>query len=60
MASCRLGNNLAGQYKRALGMGMLIGIGNFSGAIASNLYLAKDAPRYVFGRAYIFPYQSSR
>ena len=41
-------------------MGMLVGIGNFSGAIASNLYLAKDAPRYVFGRAYISAYQSIR
>ena len=27
----RLGNNLAGQYKRAVGMALHIGIGNFSG-----------------------------
>ena len=39
-------------------MGILIGIGNFSGAIASNLYLAKDAPHYVFGRAYLSAFQS--
>lgn len=26
-----------------------IGIGNFSGAIASNIYRAKDAPHYVLG-----------
>lgn len=49
----RLGNNLAGQYKRALGMGIQIGIGNFAGAIASNIYLSQDAPRYILGRMYI-------
>ncbi|TFY51077.1 hypothetical protein EVJ58_g10754 [Rhodofomes roseus] len=46
-----LGNNLAGQYKRAAGMGIQIGIGNFAGAIASNIYLSQDAPRYILGHA---------
>ncbi|KZT63322.1 hypothetical protein DAEQUDRAFT_680573, partial [Daedalea quercina L-15889] len=46
-----LGNNLAGQYKCAIGMGMQIGIGNFAGAIASNIYLSQDAPRYILGHA---------
>ncbi|KAH9919551.1 MFS general substrate transporter [Fomitopsis serialis] len=46
-----LGNNLAGQYKRATGMALQIGIGNFSGAIASNIYLSEDAPRYIIGHA---------
>jgi len=46
----RLGNNLAGQYKRGVGMALHIGIGNFSGAIASNIFRTKDAPRYVLGR----------
>jgi hypothetical protein len=46
----RLGNNLAGQYKRGIGMSIHIGIGNFSGAIASNIYLAKDSPRFRLGR----------
>ena len=46
----RLGNNLAGQYKRGLGMGIQSGVGNFSGTIASNIYLAQDAPRYILGR----------
>ncbi|KAH9919548.1 major facilitator superfamily domain-containing protein [Fomitopsis serialis] len=46
-----LGNNLAGQYKRGVGMALHIGIGNFGGAIASNIYLSKDAPRYVLGHA---------
>ncbi|KDQ21835.1 hypothetical protein BOTBODRAFT_99811 [Botryobasidium botryosum FD-172 SS1] len=46
-----LGNNLAPQYKRAVGMALHIGIGNFSGAIASNIYRKQDAPRYVLGHA---------
>ncbi|KZT08235.1 MFS general substrate transporter [Laetiporus sulphureus 93-53] len=46
-----LGNNLAGQYKRAVGMALQIGIGNFSGAIACNIYLSKDEPRYIMGHA---------
>ncbi|KAJ8091288.1 hypothetical protein PM082_024557 [Marasmius tenuissimus] len=44
-----LGNNLAGQYKRAVGMAFHIGVGNFSGAIASNVYREKDRPRFVVG-----------
>ncbi|KAH9914907.1 MFS general substrate transporter [Epithele typhae] len=44
-----LGNNLAGHYKRGVGMALHIGIGNFSGAIASNIYRTQDAPRYIIG-----------
>ncbi|KAG6907011.1 hypothetical protein DXG01_010914 [Tephrocybe rancida] len=44
-----LGNNLAGQYKRGIGMALHIGIGNFSGAIACNIYRAQDSPRYIPG-----------
>ncbi|KIM80617.1 hypothetical protein PILCRDRAFT_789396 [Piloderma croceum F 1598] len=44
-----LGNNLCGQYKRGVGMALHIGIGNFSGAIASNIYRTQDGPRYVLG-----------
>ncbi|KAF8883084.1 MFS general substrate transporter [Gymnopilus junonius] len=44
-----LGNNLAGQYKRGIGMAIHIGVGNFSGAIACNIYRSQDAPRYVIG-----------
>ncbi|KAG5636842.1 hypothetical protein H0H81_006635 [Sphagnurus paluster] len=46
-----LGNNLAGHYKRGIGMALQIGIGNFSGAIAANIYRTQDAPRYVVGHA---------
>ncbi len=46
----RLGNNLAGHYKRGVGMALHIGIGNFAGAIASNIYRTQDGPRYILGR----------
>ena len=46
----RLGNNLAGQYKRGIGMALHIGIGNFSGAIAANIYRERDSPRFRLGR----------
>ncbi|KAF9044938.1 MFS general substrate transporter [Panaeolus papilionaceus] len=44
-----LGNNLAGQYKRGVGMAIQIGVGNFSGAIAANIYRSRDSPRYKLG-----------
>ena len=50
MRAGRLGNNLAGHYKRGVGMALHIGIGNFGGAIASNIYRTQDAPRYIIGR----------
>ncbi|KAG1731492.1 MFS general substrate transporter [Suillus paluster] len=46
-----LGNNLSGQYKRGVGMALQIGIGNFSGAIASNIYRSQDSPRFILGHA---------
>ncbi|KAG5636840.1 hypothetical protein H0H81_006633 [Sphagnurus paluster] len=46
------GNNLAGQYKRGIGMALQIGIGNFGGAIAANIYRSRDAPRYINGHAF--------
>ncbi|KAL2831010.1 major facilitator superfamily domain-containing protein [Aspergillus pseudoustus] len=46
-----VGNNLAGDYKRAVGMAIHIGLGNFSGAMASNFYRAQDAPTYYLGHA---------
>ncbi|KAE9396024.1 MFS general substrate transporter [Gymnopus androsaceus JB14] len=44
-----LSNNLSGQYKRGVGMALHIGIGNFSGAIASNIFRAQDKPRFILG-----------
>ena len=49
----RLGNNLSGQYKRGVGMALQIGIGNFSSAIAANVYRTQDYPRFIIGRAYL-------
>ncbi|RDB15672.1 putative transporter C11D3.18C [Hypsizygus marmoreus] len=46
-----LGNNLAGQYKRGIGMAIHIGVGNFSGAIACNIYRSGDSPRFILGHA---------
>lgn len=48
--ACRLSNNLSGQYKRGIGMALHIGIGNFSGAIASNIFRTQDKPRFILGR----------
>ncbi|KAL2843345.1 major facilitator superfamily domain-containing protein [Aspergillus pseudoustus] len=46
-----LSNNLAGEYKRATGMALQIGIGNFAGAMASNFYRTQDAPSYYLGHS---------
>ncbi|KAF8651375.1 hypothetical protein AX16_004822 [Volvariella volvacea WC 439] len=44
-----LGNNVSGQYKRGVAMALHIGIGNFSGAIAANIYRSRDSPRFILG-----------
>ncbi|KAI4734515.1 MFS general substrate transporter [Aureobasidium sp. EXF-12298] len=44
-----LSNNLSGSYKRAVGMGIQISVGNLAGAMASNFYRSADAPRYILG-----------
>ncbi|KAK4502735.1 hypothetical protein PRZ48_006161 [Zasmidium cellare] len=46
-----LSNNLAGSYKRAIGVAIQISMGNMAGAMASNFYRKKDAPRYILGHA---------
>ncbi|KAF7714573.1 Uncharacterized protein PECH_008360 [Penicillium ucsense] len=43
--------NMAGDYKRAAGMAIHIGLGNLAGAMSSNFYRAKDAPNYFMGHA---------
>ncbi|EAW17245.1 allantoate permease family MFS transporter [Aspergillus fischeri NRRL 181] len=43
--------NLAGDYKRAAGMAIHIGLGNMAGAMASNFYRAQDAPKYILGHS---------
>ncbi|CAK5265889.1 unnamed protein product [Mycena citricolor] len=44
-----LGSNLSGQYKRGVGLALQIGIGNFGGAIASNIYRTQDRPHFRLG-----------
>lgn len=44
-----IANNLAGSWKRSIGMGLQISIGNLGGAIGSNIYLAKEEPHYWLG-----------
>ncbi|KAB8075903.1 major facilitator superfamily domain-containing protein [Aspergillus leporis] len=46
-----LSANLAGDYKRAAGMAMHIGLGNLAGAMSSNFYRSQDAPKYMLGHA---------
>ncbi|UNI15793.1 hypothetical protein JDV02_002294 [Purpureocillium takamizusanense] len=44
-----MSNNLAGGYKRSVGMAIYLAGANLGGVVASNLYRAKDGPRYVMG-----------
>lgn len=44
-----LNNNLAGHYKRSIGMAMQVGVGNCGGIIASNIYITAQAPTYPVG-----------
>ncbi len=42
-------NNLSGSWKRAIGMGLQITLGNLGGAVGSNIYLSREAPQYWTG-----------
>jgi MFS family permease len=42
-------NNLAGSYKRAIGLAYASTVGVLGGAAASNFYREQDAPKYVLG-----------
>ncbi|KAG6331914.1 hypothetical protein ID866_7176 [Astraeus odoratus] len=44
-----IANNLEGKYKRAVGMALVLTMGNFGGAIGSNIFRTQDAPRYLLG-----------
>jgi hypothetical protein len=46
---CLIGNNLAPSSKRAVGMALLISVGNLGGICGSNIFLAAQAPRYPTG-----------
>lgn len=42
-------NNLAGEYKRAIGLPFILMFAVFGGAIASNFFRNRDSPKFVFG-----------
>ncbi|PSN72954.1 retrograde regulation protein 2 [Corynespora cassiicola Philippines] len=42
-------NNLAPSWKRAVGMALLISLGNFGGAIGSNIFIESQRPSYPLG-----------
>lgn len=44
-----LANNMGGHYKRSFSTAMQIGLGNIGGIIGSNIYLAKEAPKFHTG-----------
>lgn len=49
MALAWLANNLSGHWKRAFGSGLQVMLGNVAGIVASNIFLAGEAPRYPTG-----------
>ncbi|OAA68741.1 Major Facilitator Superfamily protein [Niveomyces insectorum RCEF 264] len=46
---CLVGNNLAPSSKRAVGLAILISVGNLGGICGSNIFIAGQAPRYPAG-----------
>ncbi|KAL5118785.1 hypothetical protein ACEQ8H_003288 [Pleosporales sp. CAS-2024a] len=44
-----IGNSLAPSSKRAVGMALLISVGNMGGIMGSNIYLTREAPKYRTG-----------
>nr|VWP01923.1 N/A [Ganoderma boninense] len=43
------GGNFAGELKRAVVLGIVIGFGNFGGILASFIYRQQDSPRFLLG-----------
>ncbi|ORY81511.1 putative MFS transporter [Protomyces lactucae-debilis] len=48
--------NLEGSYKRGVAIGIFISAGNFQGAVSSNIFRAKDKPRYILGHSVVIGY----
>lgn len=46
---CLVGNNLAPSSKRAVGMALVITVGNLGGIMGSNIYIGAEAPNYPTG-----------
>ena len=49
-------NNVEGVYKRGITLGFVIGWGNLNGVVSSNIYRAKDKPRYQPGHGTVLAY----
>jgi MFS family permease len=49
-------NNVEGVYKRGVTLGFVIGWGNLNGVVSSNIYRAKDKPRYYLGHGVVLAY----
>jgi hypothetical protein len=49
MALAWLQNNLGGHWKRSFGSSIQITLGNVAGIIGSNIFLAKESPKYPTG-----------
>jgi MFS family permease len=41
--------NLSGHYKRGIGMSVQIGFGNIGSIVASNIFISKEAPKFITG-----------
>jgi len=51
-------NNVEGAYKRGVTIGIVIGWGNLQGVVSSNIYRAKDKPKYYLGHGVVLAYLS--
>ncbi|KAK6002901.1 hypothetical protein QM012_001651 [Aureobasidium pullulans] len=49
-------NNVEGAYKRGVTIGIVIGWGNLQGVVSSNIYRAKDKPKYYLGHGVVLAY----
>ncbi|KAH8731406.1 MFS nicotinic acid transporter-like protein Tna1 [Phaeosphaeriaceae sp. PMI808] len=49
-------NNVEGVYKRGVTLGFVIGWGNLNGVVSSNIYRAKDKPRFFLGHGVVLAY----
>ena len=44
-----LSNNMGGHYKRSIATAILVSVGNTSGFLSSNVFIARQAPTYLVG-----------
>ncbi|CCG80981.1 putative MFS transporter [Taphrina deformans PYCC 5710] len=49
-------NNFEGAYKRGIALAIFISWGNLNGAVSSNIYRARDKPRYKLGHEIVLMY----